>query len=126
MTKWRQVQLLLGLGCAVLAAGPVANAAGDPASVAAAIPIFKAAAANPAKTAAICTLLKDLDALAARPVNPKDLTAGERGMNAAIAKLPADLRAAVEAEFDLHERDRGRDDHPYYTALAAIAANCPG
>lgn len=126
MPTWPQLCLSLSLGCAAVAAGPGANAAGDPASVAAAIPIFKAAAANPAKTAAVCTLLKDLDALAVRPVNPKDLTAGERAMNAAIAKLPADLKAAVEAEFDLPERDRGRAEHPYYKALAAIAAKCPG
>ncbi len=95
-------------------------------SVDRAIQTLRAAAGDAKKVDAICTMLKDLDALAAKPMDPKDLTATERATAAILAKLPADLKSAVEAEFDLPEKDRGNSAHPYYQALDAVAGKCPG
>lgn len=94
-------------------------------SVVKAVQTFNAAANEPAKVRALCTLFEDMEKLANKPPVSKGTSSGEQAMTAILAKLPGDLRSAVEAEYDLPAKDRGNDKHPYYKAMEKMTAGCP-
>ena len=92
-------------------------------SVDTAIKTLNAAASEASKVKALCAMFADMEKLAQRP-DAKTPGSGERAMNTIIARLPADLRVAVQAEDDLPVKDRGNDRHPYYQAMEKVASKC--
>ncbi len=101
------------------------KAAQVPNSIETAIDTFNAAAADPAKVAALCSMMKDLAKVAGGETDSNNPAATEATVGAAMAKLPADLKSAVDAEFDLAEDERGDASHPYYQAMEKMASQCP-
>ena len=92
-------------------------------SVDSAIKTFNAAVSDASKVKALCAMFADMEKLAQRP-DAKTPGSSERAMNTIIARLPADLRAAVQAEDDLPVKDRGNDRHPYYQAMEKVVSKC--